>query len=105
MSNINVSNIKQRLLDQKAEIDQKLSVINRVPEDTFNFGTVLVFSARTGHKWYYVKINEETWQDKQSNDGAVAPLVDWIFDAINSNIGYFEVYVMTPAEIPIFASS
>ena len=93
------------LLAQKAEIDRKLGILNRVGEDTFNLGTVVVFSAASGVHWYYRKVAEETWRDMQSQSGAVSTLAEWVLEAEDANVGYFEIYALTPAQTPFYASS
>lgn len=96
---------RDRLIAQIAELESELAVVNRVPEDTFNLGTIALFSPAAGPKWYYVKTAEETWRSMQANDSAAGPLVDWVILALDSNIGYFEIYTLAPAANPIFTSA
>ena len=84
-------------------LQAELAILSRVPDDTFSFGTVALFSASSGAKWYYVKTDEESWRSFQRSQ--TETLEYWIDEAINSAVGYFEVYIMTPANKPIFTSS
>ena len=83
----------------------QLAILNRVPPDTFTFGTTVVFASGPGgkYKWYYVKTGEETWMNFK--DGTEKDLARWILAAMESDIGYFEVYVLVVQSTPIFASA
>lgn len=87
---------------QIAELNRQLGILNSAPADTFPLGTVVVFNAATGSKWYYFKVAEETWASK---DGEEKDLASWILEAMDSNIGYFEVYKLLVSPTPIFASA
>lgn len=96
-------NLKKKLQDDKREIERKLDIIDRVPGDTFPLGTIAVISLASGRKWYIIKTDEETWQDiKRGNE---KDLAQHIFDTVEANSGYFEVYIMTTDETPIYASA
>lgn len=103
--------VKEDLQAKLDSIQAKLNVVNRVPEDRFSIGTIALFSAATGLKWYYVKIGEESWTSLKGNlPGEGLPsgsksLAAWILYAVESNIGYFEVYEMKVHPTPFFASS
>jgi hypothetical protein len=95
----------------KAEIQAKITVLqtqlgilNNSPSDTYPIGTMVVFSAAAGQRWYRLKIAEELWRN-MTNVNEERSLAEWILAASESNIGYFEVYVLTVAATPIFASS
>lgn len=96
---------KQKLQAEIVVLQDKVNILNRAPADTFNFGTVVVFASGQGGrvKWYYVKVAEETWQDMKNN--SEKSLADWILNAHESNIGYFEVYELKPQPAPIYASA
>lgn len=96
---------KQMLEAQILSLQQQLAIYNSIPGDTHNLGTVAVFSYSNGSKVYYRKTAEETWKSMQGLILEKA-LADWIFDArtITPTL-YFEVYIMTPAASPIYASA
>jgi hypothetical protein len=96
--------LRQDIIDQIAALQAQLSILNTAPPDTYNFGTVVVF-ASTGHKWYYAKTAEETWLQLNGTSVIEKSLSEWILEAKQSGIGYFEVYIMTVAPTPIYASS
>ena len=87
-----------------AKLQEELATLNQAPTDTFPFGTVVVFSAQSGVKWYYVKKGEEIWKPL-SNTGAECSLAECILTAKKSGVGYFEVYVLITQEPPIYASA
>ena len=98
---------KQEIQTQIANLQAELTVLNRAPSDTYPFGTVVVFASGTGGatKWYYRKVAEETWESMVSTPVMQSDLASWIAYALESGIGYFEVYVLTVAPSPIFASA
>lgn len=99
-----MATLKEELESQLALIQARLAILNGSPEDVYPFGTVVVFAASSNTlKWHYVKDNEESWRDMQ-NGGPTKPLSEWILKARESDVGYFEVYVLTVAETPIYAS-
>lgn len=95
---------KTEIQDRIAKLQAQLAIINRTPSDTFHIGTVVVFSSNQNKvHWYYAKTGEEAWLDLK--DGTVEkPLADWILNAVESGIGYFEVYDMVPTNL-VFASA
>lgn len=94
--------LRQEIINQIAALQNKLAVLNSVPEDLFNFGTVVVF-ASPGHKWWRVKTEEETWKDFSTNEEK--SLSEWVLEAKQSNIGYFEVYELKVQPAPFYASA
>lgn len=100
--------LRDDLLASQTEITRKLAILNSIGEDTFPFGTVMVFNAATGAKWYYVKIAEERWQKLGTSaiEGPhQRPLSEWIFYTEESPIGYFEVYELRVQPAPFYASA
>lgn len=91
----------QTLQAQVAALQAQIAILQSSPSDTYNLGTVVVFSSANA-KWYYWKVAEETWESAQ---GVQKPLNEWILDAKLSPVGYFEVYVLTVAPSPIYASA
>lgn len=88
-----------------ASLQVQLGILNRVPTDSFNLGTVVVFAAGNSGsvKWYYNKVAEETWAN--SATGVEKDLAGWILETMESNIGYFEVYELKVQPTPFFASA
>jgi len=78
-------------------------ILSQAPTDIYNFGTVVVFASGVSGvtKWYYLKVAEELWMDFAT--GTEKTLSEWILNANEANIGYFEVYVLTVAPSPIYA--
>lgn len=99
MSRIKV--LKKQIADLQAE----LGILTTFPEDTYPLGTVAVFASGVGghNKTYYKKIEEETWANIATNEEK--DLASWILFTRQSDIGYFEVYILTPAASPIYASA
>ncbi len=95
--------LRDDLEAQIASLEARLAILNGAPEDTYNFGTVVVFSSANS-RWHYVKDNEESWRD-MTNGGPTKPLSEWILEARESPVGYFEVYVLSVANTPIYAAS
>jgi hypothetical protein len=97
---------KQDLQNQIAALQAELVVVNRVPDDTFNLGTVVRFVANSNTvKWHYIKTGIELWKPLESSDSD-GPLVSAVIRAIELlGTAYFEVYVLTPANTPWFTSS
>ncbi len=93
---------KSEIEAQIAELQAQLAILNGIPEDTFYFNTVVVFASSSG-KWYYVKIGEELWRNLIT--GVEKDLASWVFDATQSNIGYFEAYALIAQPSPWYASS
>lgn len=95
---------KSELEEEIAALEAQLAILNSVNEDTFNIGTVMVFSMATpvAH-WYYAKTAEETWLDVKN--GGEQPLANWILDTVEANVGYFEVYEMRAQPTPFYASA
>jgi hypothetical protein len=96
--------LRDEIVSQIADLEQTLSVVNRFPADTYNLGTVVVFAADHNNlQWHYIKVAEETW--KKFGTSAEATLAKWILSAIQSDIGYFEIYVLAVAPNPIYTSA
>jgi hypothetical protein len=95
--------IREDLLAQITDLQGKVAILDSAPEDIYTLNTVVLFDAANGSKWYYRKTDEESWVNVKG--GIVRNLAYWIYLATQSNVGYFEVYVLTPEEVPIFASS
>ena len=96
--------IKEDIQTNIAKLQAELALLNSVAEDTFSFGTVVVFSSGST-KWHYVKVAEEAWKPMGSSSVPERSLAEWVLNAVQANIGYFEVYVLTVAATPFFASS
>ena len=96
--------LRNDLLAEKAEIDRKLAILNRSPSDIFPIGTIAVFTSNSGHRWHYRKTAEETWVEMQGNFSE-NDLASWILISEESNVGYFEVYIMTAAATPVYTTS
>jgi hypothetical protein len=97
------------LQEQLNKIQSKLDILNRVPEDTYPFGTIIRFAANgNAVKWHIMKIDEESWikigPGFNSSTTVAQSTGDWILEAVDSNIGYFEVYVLTVGNAPIYTS-
>jgi hypothetical protein len=84
---------------EQAAIQAQINILTAVPEDTFHFGTIVLFAAAHSVKWYIVKVGEELWS-KLSSEGGERDLASWFLEAAESHIGYFEAYEMTVAETP-----
>lgn len=95
---------REELLSEIAVRQLKLDVLDRAPEDTFTFGTVVVFDAGNGRRTYYAKVNEEAWI-KLNGSPTEKPLNIWILLYVENFNGYFEIYELKPQAVPIFASS
>lgn len=83
-----------------AHYQEQLAKLNRMPEDRFNIGTMMVFSAQGGTKWYIRKVAEEAWT--KLNSSHQNDLAGWIFEAEETG-SYFEVYEMRTQPQPIYA--
>lgn len=95
---------KSELEAEIAALEDQLAILSSVGEDTFNIGTIMVFSmANPVAHWYYAKTAEETWLDVKS--GEEQPLANWILDTVYANVGYFEVYELRAQPLPFYASS
>jgi hypothetical protein len=90
----------QELEAEKAAIEAKIAILESVPEDLFHFGTVVLFAATGGVKWYVVKTGEELWS--KLSGGAEQDLASWVLEAVESNIGYFELYELKVEETPFY---
>jgi hypothetical protein len=95
-----------QITDLQAEIaalQARLTVLNRVPADTFFFGTVLRFQ-HGATMWHYIKVEQETWADMKT--GVEKDLPSWVLDALDALSGaYFEVYEVRPQPTPFFTSA
>lgn len=95
---------KQELLDQIAELQAEVTILNTAPSDTYPFGTVVRFVANSNTtKWHYLKTSEETWLSLEGGSGDSKSLSEWILVAVESGIGYFEVYLLTVAGSPFYS--
>lgn len=93
---------KQDLLDQIAELQAEVNILNTAPSDTYPLGTVVRFVANSNTiKWHYIKTSEETWLSMESSISK--SLSEWILDAVDSSIGYFEVYLLPVADTPFYS--
>ena len=92
---------------QIAELQALAALYNTFPPDIYNLGTVALFTANNNAtKWYYEKVGEEQWRRLASGgDTEFKPLADWIYVAKTTTSTYFEVYIMTPGNAPIYASA
>ncbi len=97
---------KTDITAQIASLQSELNTLNRVPDDTFNLGTVLVFSANsnTTH-WYIRKTGVEAWTSMNISPPVTKDLSSFVADALESNVGYFEVYELRVQPTPFFASA
>lgn len=96
--------LKSDIQAQIAALQAQLAILNGAPNDTYNLGTIARFAANsnTTH-FHYKKTAVETWTDMSS--GVQQDLASWILNATQSNIGYFEVYILSPAASPIYSHS
>ncbi len=87
-----------------AEIQRYELMLQRydsVPEDMFNFGTIIRIAANNNvTKWHLIKDGEESWRYLDGNGSKT--LAEWILEAIDVGLGYFEVYVLSPGNTPIY---
>jgi len=82
-----------------------LDILNRCPTDIYPLGTIVRFAANNNTtKWHYLKVGEESWSYLESRT-VDKELARWILEAMESTIGYFEVYVLTVAATPIFTQA
>ena len=96
---------KTDITNQIAALQTELAALNRVPDDTFNVGTVLVFaSAGNTRHWYIRKTAVNTWMSLTSVPTS-GEMLSFISDALESDTGYFEVYELRPQPAPFFASA
>jgi len=97
---------KADITAQIASLQSELNTLNRVPDDTFNLGTVLVFSANSNSvHWYIRKTGIEAWTSMNLTPTVTKDLSSHIADALESSIGYFEVYELRVQPTPFFASA
>lgn len=97
--------LRDELIAERNRIDQKLAILDRVGEDTFNIGAIALFASSAGDKWYYLKEAEEAWRFLNGQTQGAKQLRSWILEAEEANIGYFEVYLLSPANTPFYASA
>lgn len=91
---------REEIEGQIAKYQKQLANLNRMPEDRFSIGTMMVFSSESA-KWYIRKVGEEAWT--KLNSSTQTDLAGWILEAEESNVGYFEVYEMRTQPNPIYA--
>lgn len=97
---------RQELQQAIDQLNAQLTILNSVPTDSFPVGTVVVFSSNNNTRhWHYRKLVNELWTPMAYNSKKELPLEEWILQAKQTDIGYFEVYVLTVAETPFYASS
>lgn len=91
---------------QLADIQAKIALFSTFPEDTYNFGTLVLFASQNNTKHtYYRKNAEESWKPLKGTDPA-QPLAEWLYKFKTEQPDeYFEVYVMSPGNLPIYASA
>ena len=100
------------ILDKTAELNAvvaaqqaQLAILASLPEDTYPFGTVAIFAWSNGRK-HFLKEAEESWRSMSSDSFLQKELAYWIFTERTLNPAlYFEVYIMTAAALPIYASA
>lgn len=97
-------NRRERLQIQIDELNGQLAFLNRIPEDKFPIGTILVFSASHAEDWYILKTAEGTWKNFTRNT-ITRSLAEWIEEENNADVEYFEVYELKVQPTPFFASS
>ncbi len=100
--------LKQNLLDQIAELQSRVALLNAFPEDIYPLGTLVLFSGTrqndTPFKLYLVKDGEESWVDKTNHE--YLPLSEWLLKYKTSpNVKYFEAYLLHIEELPFYASA
>lgn len=92
----------QDLQAQLADTQAKIDILLNAPEDTYPFGTIIRFAYNgNAGKFHIMKNGEESWVKLPSATGGKT-IGEWIVDSQTQSIGYFEMYVMTPAESPIY---
>jgi hypothetical protein len=96
--------LRDDLVAKKNRIEKQLTILDRVGEDTYPIGTIVLFSAESGDKWYYLKVDEESWRYLSSVTGIVKQLRQWVLEAEQSGIGYFEIYKLLPDKTPFYVS-
>jgi hypothetical protein len=94
---------RAEIIAEIAELQAQLVILDSVSADAFPFGTIVVFDYGGGNKNYRVKTGEETW--KHMSTATERSLAEWILDSKDNSSTYFEVYVMTAATIPFYASA
>ena len=95
--------IRSDLVAEIERLETLLARYDAVPEDTFNLGTVIRFAYNNnqGH-WHLIKTAENTWKYVGGQNERSLP--EWVIHAIDANLGYFEVYVLSPGESPIYVN-
>lgn len=96
----------QELIDERDMLNEQIALFATFPEDIYNVGTVVLFSYQenTG-KVYYRKVAEELWKPIANPETSSKSLAEWLFDfKTNFPEEYFEVYLMAPGNLPIYAS-
>lgn len=94
---------KEKLQQEINERQQKINILNGVPEDRFTFGTVLRFASNGNTvKQHLIKVAEENWENVTGGEGK--DLASWILEYIESGIGYFEVYELRVHPAPFYSS-
>lgn len=97
--------LKERIQKEIEKLQRQLEDLNKAPEDIYPIGTVIIF-ATAQQRWFIEKVAEETWQKiKQGIDRKQQSLAEWILEAEESNVGYFEVYVTQTMPEPIYAKA
>jgi hypothetical protein len=100
--------IQDKTAELNAEItaeQAQLAILASLPEDTYPLGTVAIFAWNSGRK-HFLKEAEEAWRSMSSGSTVQKELAYWIFleRELNPEL-YFEVYIMTAAALPIYASA
>ncbi len=95
---------RAEILNKIAELQLLLGRYDATPEDVFHFGTIIRIAANNNMtKWHIIKTAEDTWRYLGGN-GVERTLAEWILQATDSDLGYFEVYVLEPGSIPIYVN-
>ncbi len=96
--------VKEDLQALLTETQNKLNILNSISDDVYNIGTIVRFSAASNtQQWHIKKVSEGSWKNLSS--AATKQLAEWILHFNETNIGYFEAYVMNPEATPFYASA
>lgn len=95
--------LREQVQNKIERLEQQLAILNRIPEDTFTFNTVVKLAYAERAPVFWTKVGEERWI-RLSATPKILDLTTLIYEAIESREGYFEVYILEPQETPIYAS-
>jgi hypothetical protein len=83
----------------------KLALLASLPEDNYPFGTVAIFAWTNGRK-HFIKEAEEAWRSMSSGSVLQKELAYWIYtERVTNPALNFEVYIMTAAALPVYATA